>query len=418
MNKVVQPFKYNGKIVANYSKSYLQRALVLASISEGTSILSGFDYSEDVQAAMALIQNLGAKVRIEKNTLIITGNPSSARVEKVSLHVGESGLLLRMIAPIASVLSLESNITGQGSLLKRDMLSLKNNLGKNGLTIVLENNSLPMSIQGSLLKDQWQIDASEGSQLLSGLLMSLPLLGKSHKIEVSNLVSIPYIDLTLELMKKFGVNIDQDHYKSFSYQNESNYIAAKIEVEGDWSGAANHLVGAAISGALDLDGLQVNSKQADKAILTALKDFGAIVEWRGTTLHIKRNHLFPFSFDASDSPDLFPPLSVLASAAIGTSEIKGLHRLTNKESNRQNSCVALLEALGVQYRIQDDSLLIDGKGSVKGGTIATFNDHRIAMAGAIAAGISKQAITIENRTCVEKSYPEFFKDLEKATVSF
>ena len=418
MNKVVQPFKYNGKIVANYSKSYLQRALVLASISEGTSILSGFDYSEDVQAAMALIQNLGAKVRIEKNTLIITGNPSSPRVEKVSLHVGESGLLLRMIAPIASVLSLESNITGQGSLLKRDMLSLKNNLGKNGLTIVLENNSLPMSIQGSLLKDQWQIDASEGSQLLSGLLMSLPLLGKSHKIEVSNLVSIPYIDLTLELMKKFGVNIDQDHYKSFSYQNESNYIAAKIEVEGDWSGAANHLVGAAISGALDLDGLQVNSKQADKAILTALKDFGAIVEWRGTTLHIKRNHLFPFSFDASDSPDLFPPLSVLASAAIGTSEIKGLHRLTNKESNRQNSCVALLEALGVQYRIQDDSLLIDGKGSVKGGTIATFNDHRIAMAGAIAAGISKQAITIENRTCVEKSYPEFFKDLEKATVSF
>ena len=418
MNKVVQPFKYNGKIVANYSKSYLQRALVLSSISEGASILSGFDYSKDVQAAMALIQNLGAKVRIEKNTLIITGNPSSARVEKVSLHVGESGLLLRMIAPIASVLSLESNITGQGSLLKRDMLSLKNNLGKNGLTIVLEKNSLPMSIQGSLLKDQWQIDASEGSQLLSGLLMSLPLLGKSHKIEVSNLVSIPYIDLTLELMKKFGVNIDQDHYKSFSYQNESNYIAAKIEVEGDWSGAANHLVGAAISGALDLDGLQVNSKQADKAILTALNDFGAIVEWHGTTLHIKRNHLFPFSFDASDSPDLFPPLSVLASAAIGTSEIKGLHRLTNKESNRQNSCVALLEALGVQYRIQDDSLLIDGKGSVKGGTIATFNDHRIAMAGAIAAGISKQAITIENRTCVEKSYPEFFKDLEKATVSF
>lgn len=417
MNKVVQPFKYNGKIVANYSKSYLQRALVLASISEGASILSGFDYSEDVQAAMALIQNLGAKVRIEKNTLIITGNPSSARVEKVSLHVGESGLLLRMIAPIASVLSLESNITGQGSLLKRDMLSLKNNLGKNGLTIVLENNSLPMSIQGSLLKDQWQIDASEGSQLLSGLLMSLPLLGKSQKIEVSNLVSIPYIDLTLELMKKFGVNIDQDHYKSFSYQNESNYIAAKIEVEGDWSGAANHLVGAAISGALDLDGLQVNSKQADKAILTALNDFGAIVEWHGTTMHVKQNEQHPFFFDASNSPDLFPPLAVLACAAIGTSEIKGLHRLTNKESNRQNSCVALLEALGVQYRIQDDSLLIDGKGSVKGGTIATFNDHRIAMAGAIAAGISKQAITIENRTCVEKSYPEFFKDLEKATVS-
>lgn len=417
MNKVVQPFKYIGKIGANYSKSYLQRVLILSAISEGESILSGYDVSKDVQAAMALIQELGAKVRIEKNTLIITGNPSSAGVEKISLHVGESGLLLRMIAPIASMLSLESNITGQGTLLKRDMLSLKKNLEKNGLTVVLENNTLPMFIQGSLLKDQWQIDASEGSQLLSGLLMSLPLLGKSHKIEVSNLVSIPYIDLTLDLMKKFGVNIDQEHHKSFSYQNESNYIAAKIEVEGDWSGAANHLVGAAISGALELDGLQVNSKQADKAILTALKDFGAIVEWRGTTLHIKQNRQLPFCFDASNSPDLFPPIAVLACAAMGTSEIKGWHRLTNKESNRQNSCAALLIALGVQYRILEDSLLINGTGSVKGGTIATFDDHRIAMAGAIAAGISKQATIIENWTCVEKSYPDFFKDLEKATVS-
>ena len=418
MNKVVQPFKYNGKIVANYSKSYLQRALVLSAISEGESILCGYDGSKDVQVATALIQELGAKVRIEKNSLFITATPSSARAEKFSLHVGESGLLLRMIAPIASVLSLESIITGQGTLLKRDMLSLKKNLKKNGLTIVLENNSLPMIIQGSLLKDHWQIDASESSQLLSGLLMSLPLLGKSHKIEVSNLVSIPYIDLTLDLMEKFGVPIDNDNYQSFGYKDSYTYKAAKIEVEGDWSGAANHLVGAAISGAIDLDGLQLNSKQADIAILTALKDFGAIVEWRGATLHVKQNEQHPFFFDASNSPDLFPPLAVLACAAMGTSEIKGLHRLTHKESNRQKSCVALLEALGVQYRILEDSLLIDGTGSVKGGTIATYNDHRIAMAGAIAAGISKQAITIENRTCVEKSYPDFFKDLDKAILSF
>lgn len=418
MNKLIQPFKYRGKIVANYSKSYLQRAIVLAAISKGDSILSDFDNSKDVQAAMDLIQELGAKIRVEKENLIITGNATSDRKDILSLHVGESGLLLRMVAPIASVLSLESNITGQGTLLKRDMLSLKKNLEKNGLTIVLENNSLPMSIQGSLLKDQWQIDASEGSQLLSGLLMSLPLLGKSHKIKVSNLVSIPYIDLTLDVMEKFGVPIDNDNYQSFGYKDSYTYKAAKIEVEGDWSGAANHLVGAAISGALDLDGLQVNSKQADKAILTALNDFGAIVEWHGTTLYVKQNGQLPFFFDASNSPDLFPPLAVLACAAIGTSEIKGLHRLTNKESNRQNSCVDLLESLGVQYRIQEDSLLIDGTGSVKGGTIATFNDHRIAMAGAVAASISKQAITIENISCVEKSYPDFFRDLEKATLSF
>ena len=146
MNKVVQPFKYEGKIVANYSKSYLQRALVLAAISEGESILSGYDSSKDVQAAMTLIQELGAKIRIEKDTLIIIGIASIARREKISLHVGESGLLLRMIAPIASVLSFDSMITGQGTLLKRDMLSLKNNLVKNGLTIILENNTLKTNI--------------------------------------------------------------------------------------------------------------------------------------------------------------------------------------------------------------------------------------------------------------------------------
>lgn len=418
MNKVVQPFKYDGKIVANYSKSYLQRALVLAAISEGESILSGYDSSKDVQAAMTLIQELGAKIRIEKDTLIIVGIASIARTEKISLHVGESGLLLRMIAPIASVISFDSMITGQGTLLKREMLSLKNNLVKNGLTIILEINTLPISIQGDLSKNNWQIDARDGSQLLTGLLMSLPLIGKSHKIEVANLVSFPYIDLTLDLMEKFGVSIENQDYKLFSRKIPASYRAAKIQVEGDWSGAANHLVGAAISGEITIDGLQVNSKQADKAILTALKDFGAIVEWHGATLHIKQNHQLPFFFDASNSPDLFPPLAVLACAAIGTSEIKGLHRLTNKESNRQNSCVAMLEALGVSYTIQDDSIFIDGTGSVNGGKIATFNDHRIAMAGAIATAISQKEITIENINCVEKSYPDFFNDLEKATVSF
>ena len=138
MNKLIQPNKYSGKIVANYSKSYLQRAIVLAAISKGDSILSGFDNSKDVQAAMSLIQELGAKIRVEKENLIITGNATSDRKDILSLHVGESGLLLRMVAPIASVLSLESNITGQGTLLKRDMLSLKKNLEKIGLTIVLE----------------------------------------------------------------------------------------------------------------------------------------------------------------------------------------------------------------------------------------------------------------------------------------
>jgi len=418
MNKFVQPFKYQGNLVANYSKSYLQRAIVLAAISEGESILSGFDSSKDVNAAMTLIQELGAKIRIEKDTLFITGIAASDRLEKISLHVGESGLLLRMIAPISSLLSLNTIITGQGTLLERDMSSLNNNLVKNGLTIVLENNTLPISIRGDLSKNIWQIDARDGSQLLSGLLMSLPLLDKNHKIEVSNLVSIPYIDLTLDLMEKFGVSIENENYNSFCYKIPSNYRAAKIEVEGDWSGAANHLVGAAISGEITIDGLQVNSKQADKAIMTALMDFGAIVEWHGTSLLVKQNEMLPFFFDASNSPDLFPPLAVLACAAIGTTELKGLHRLTNKESNRIFSCVAMLEALGVSYRIQDDSLLINGTGSVKGGTIATYNDHRIAMAGAIAAGISQQEITIENWTCVEKSYPDFFKDLEKATVSF
>ena len=191
----------------------------------------------------------------------------------------------------------------------------------------------------------------------------------------------------------------------------------KNSIEGDWSGAANHLVGAAISGEITMKGLSIISTQADKSILNALVDFGAMVEVHEHEIKVQQNEKRPFVFDATHCPDLFPPLAILACAAVGTSEIIGLHRLVNKESNRQLSIVNMLNVLGVNYRIVADSIFIEGKGKVHGGTIATYNDHRMSMAGAIAACIASSEIIIDNITCVAKSYPNFFNDLKELSVS-
>jgi 3-phosphoshikimate 1-carboxyvinyltransferase len=236
-------------------------------------------------------------------------------------------------------------------------------------------------------------------------------------LNVEELSSKPYIDLTLDVLSDFSVSVRQEDYKIFNIIGNQSMSTQKINIEGDWSGAANHLVGAAISGEITMKGLSINSTQADKSILDALNDFGAMLEVHEQEIKVEQNEKRPFIFDATQCPDLFPPLAILACAAVGTSEIKGLHRLVNKESNRQLSIVKMLNVLEVNSKIVDDSIFIEGKGKVNGGTIATFNDHRMSMAGAIAACIASSDIIIDNVDCVSKSYPNFFNDLEAISLA-
>lgn len=407
MNKTILPFKYQGSLVANPSKSYLQRAIICAVLAkENTDLLVDMP-SEDVAAALRLLPTLGASFQ----NGIVTPTSSENRQVELILNVGESGLLLRLMSTIGLGFAKRLILQGEGTLLKRSIVSLVDQLRAIGLHVESNNGFLPVVIEGEITNTSLSVNASDSSQFLSGLLISLSQRPFDSVVNVTALSSEPYIDLTLDVLKDFGVSVRHEDYNTFYVNGNQPMSPQKNSIEGDWSGAANHLVGAAISGEITMKGLSIISTQADKSILNALVDFGAMVEVNEREITVKQNEKRPFLFDASNCPDLFPPLAILACAAIGTSEIIGLHRLVNKESNRQLSIVNMLNVLGVNYRIVSDSIFIEGRGKVHGGTIATYNDHRISMAGAIAACIASSDIIIDNIACVSKSYPNFFNDL-------
>ena len=413
MNKTILPFKYQGSLVANPSKSYLQRAIVCAVLAKEKTHFSIDNPSDDVAAALRLLPALGASFQ----NGIITPTSSAFRQDELILNVGESGLLLRLMSTIGLGFAKRLILQGEGTLLQRSIVSLVDQLRAIGLQVESNNGFLPIIIEGEITNTSLSVNASDSSQFLSGLLIALSQRPFDCVVKVTALSSKPYIDLTLDVLKDFGVSIRHEDYNTFYVNGNQPMFPLKNSIEGDWSGAANHLVGAAISGEITMKGLSIISTQADKSILNALVDFGAIVEVHEHEIKVQQNEKRPFVFNATHCPDLFPPLAILACAAVGTSEIIGLHRLENKESNRQRSIVKMLNVLGVNYRIVADSLFIEGNGKVHGGTIATYNDHRISMAGAIAACISTSKIIIDNVDCVAKSYPNFFNDLNELSVS-
>ena len=413
MNKTILPFKVQGSIVANPSKSYLQRAIVCAALAKEKTHFSIDNPSDDVSSALRLLPALGASYQ----NGIIHPSSSTNRLDELELSCGESGLLLRLMSTIGLGFAKRLILQGEGTLLNRSMVSLVDQLRAIGLQVESNNGFLPVVIEGEITNTSLSVNASDSSQFLSGLLIALSQKSFDCVVNVTALSSKPYIDLTLDVLNDFGVSIRHEDYNTFYINGNQLMSPQKVIIEGDWSGAANHLVGAAISGEITLKGLSIISTQADKSILDALSDFGAMVEVHEDKIKVEQNEKRPFVFDATHCPDLFPPLAILACAAVGTSEIIGLHRLENKESNRELSIVKMLNVLGVNYRIVADSIFIEGKGKVNGGTIATYNDHRISMAGAMAACIASSDIIIDNVACVSKSYPNFFNDLKELSVS-
>jgi len=408
--KSIKPFKFSGKLNAMTSKSYLQRALALASLAKGSSVLTNVQWSADGLAVADVVRQLGADVQEEFRKLIITPN-DSASDDDILLNIGESGLGLRMFSGLASLKNQPVTLTGKGSILERPIAPVMETLSACGVEVSSTAGKLPITISGKLKGGIYTVDGSFSSQILTGLLISLPLADGDTTLHVKDLKSIPYIDMTLELAQLFGAEITHDDYKVFHITGNQSYNGTSYAVEGDWSGMANHAVGAAISGEITISGLHEHSLQADKAILKALERTGASVVWNDGEIMIKQSQNLPFELDATHSPDIFPPLVVLACAAKGVSRITGIHRLTHKESDRLAALIETFEQLGVTLTTEKDTLLIHGTGSISAGTIHSFNDHRIAMAGCIAACISDGPILITKSEAVKKSYPLFFEEL-------
>jgi 3-phosphoshikimate 1-carboxyvinyltransferase len=410
MKKYLKPSTIEGNVKAPASKSMLQRALAMGLLAKTTTRISNVTYSSDCKAALQVIEALGARTRTGLEDVLVEGglHPTGE-----ILNCGEAGLSIRMFAPIAALWHKKLTLTGVGSLLSRPVSMIENPLKQLDVQVKTNNGFPPLTVQGPLCGGEAKVDGSVSSQLLTGLLIALPVAPSDSVLRVDSLKSTPYIDMTIAGLKSFGVEVRHSDYKEFYIKGNQAYTTADGEywVEGDWSGASFLLVAGAVGGTVTVEGLNTASPQADRRIIDALKAAGAEISMSGHSVTVSRKRLDAFSFDATHCPDLFPPLAALACNCSGESVIKGVERLYHKESNRAEALLKEFNGIGGNLQVEGNRMIIRGA-SLGGGTIDSHNDHRIAMAGAIAAIKADGNISIHEPQCVAKSYPGFFSDFQ------
>ena len=396
------------KISVSASKSYLQRALAISVLCQGKTVLENTSWSNDSLASKKIIEQLGATTKESKKTLEIFSN--GLAFNNISFNAFESGLTVRMFAPILALHNEETTIYGEGSLNNRPVEMIAEALNQLNVKVNCNEKHLPLNIQGPIKSGEITIDGSISSQLLTGLLITLPLVNGDSIIKVTDLKSRPYIDMTIDIIRKFGVHIENRDYKTFFIKGNQKYKATNYNIEGDWSSAAFFLVYGAIKNSIEIDNLNLNSLQADKQIILALKRAGAKISLNSNSIIVEKNQLKAFDFDATNCPDLFPPLVCLASQCRGETTIKGVSRLEYKESNRGQVLLTEFKKMGIKISIKNDTMRIVG-GNIKACTIDSHHDHRIAMSGGIMNLLCEGNIEIKNKDAINKSYPNFFNEL-------
>ncbi len=410
MNKFIKPSEYDVNITIPSSKSYMQRAVALAILADGTSTLINPDNSNDSTAGLNLAKTLGCEVEKLDGKVKIT---PFKQILNTTVSVGEAGLGLRLFTPVCALFGKNITVEGKGTLLKRPMNSLEKPMEILGAKIELSNGSFaPIKITGKLKGGNVEIDGSESSQFLTGLLVSLPKAENDSVLTVNNLKSIPYVQMTIDIIRHFGGEIINIDNKIFKIKGNQTYKATEYQVEGDWSSAAAHLVAGATSGRAVIHGLNPNSLQADKAVIDVLQSCGADVKIEQNTITVTKNKLESFDFDATNCPDLFPVLASLAANCDGVSCIKGVTRLAHKESDRANAIKDEFGKIGISVNIQGDEMRITG-GKIHGATVDSHKDHRMSMSLAVCALNSDYGIEIIDAESVSKSYPAFWDDFNR-----
>lgn len=401
----------------------MQRACAAALLTPGITRLTRYGNSNDEQAALEIISQLGAEITRANDELIITSSDeifTSTDAEKELLvSCGESGLSMRMFAPIAALFNFNITFEGEGSILTRPMNFFDENLPQLEVDIHSNKGKLPLTIKGPLKPKEITVDGTLSSQFLTGLLFAFAKSCKEPvSIFVQNLQSTPYIDLTISVLNHFGFKVENENHKKFTVHPRTIEKGTTIEytVEGDWSNAAFLLVAGAIAGDVTLKGVDLDSPQGDKNIINALQNCGAGVSINGDEITITSAELHGFNFDATHCPDLFPPLVALAVNCKGTSTIHGVNRLIHKESNRAVSLSQEFSKMNADITYAGDVMTIQGGRVIKGAPVSSHNDHRIAMACAVAGLAAEGDTQISGAEAIKKSYPDFYEDLEKLKV--
>ena len=421
------------------SKSMAQRAIIAAALADGTSHLSGYTPCEDSQSAIAAARSIGADIK-EGPTLVIRGC-GSKDLDISEIYTGESGLLTRMLIPVLAMKNGGKSFTvnGRGTLPTRPLAGAAQIMASFG--VILENLAgggkevkVPLRVNGKLLPGRADISGKGGSQIISGLLMALPLADKNSTLYIHEPKSIPYMFMTADVMQKFGVKAaselegGDDFLESqdwslctgmtFRIKGEQRYQAADFRLEADWSSAAPFLVAGAIFGSVQVEGLDTSSLQADLSIIDILAEAGACVSQveDTQTICVQKAPLNAFEMDLANAPDLFPVVSVLAAFCPGQTRLGGVGRLATKESNRAEAILEMLLQLGVDARIEKDDMFIAGHSltsrllggnMLRSGAYTSRHDHRMVMALKVAQLGADGPIVIDDELCVAKSFPDF-----------
>ena len=432
------------------SKSFAQRAIVAAALAEGVSHLRGYTACGDNESALAAVRMLGAGVKIEGNTIVIEGIGASAGcLDLKELHTGESGFLTRMMVPLLAAISSEPvRVTGEKTLLKRPLTDAHDIMAAFGVRLYPEGENqrkqdcyLPLKVSGPLIPGRADVSGKGGSQLLSGLLAALPLCGDKSALYVHDPRSIPYLFITVDVLKKFGIRMSSEMEGgddfletqdwslctgvNFHIKGGQRYKAADFAIEADWSGAAPFLVTGAIFGDVEVEGLDTESLQADISIMDILMEAGASMsqlDSPGGPIHVRRSPLSPFRADLNNCPDLFPIVAVLAAFCPGESHLLGVERLRHKETDRAAAIEQMLCQMGVPVKIEEDEMTIEGMGLtqriltgrlLRGGRYVSHADHRMVMALKVAALGADSPVEIDDVACVAKSFPTFIELFSK-----
>ncbi len=400
MDIIITPSPISGGIEGIASKSFAHRALICACLAEGKSEIRINTTSADIEATVSCLRSLGAGIEI--NGSVYTVTPFDFSRKNAEIDCGESGSTIRFLLPVICSLGINTKIHAHGRLPERPLSPLKEELIRMGAEI---SESFPLSVSGKIQSGEFTIKGDVSSQFVTGLLMALTLIGGRINL-LPPVQSRPYIDITLEVLRSFGADIKEEN--NTFYINKSPLIGREFTVEADWSNAAFPLCMGA-----EVTGLNPDSVQGDKAILDVLKNMGAVITQNGGSFKADVSSLHGCRIDAADIPDAVPVIAAVAATANGETVIYNGERLRIKESDRIQTTCSMLRSLGADITETDDGMIIKGKKFLSGGETDSFNDHRIAMAAAVAACRCKGNVIIRNAEAVNKSYPRFFNDFNK-----
>ncbi len=417
MNIRLKPCRFCGEVTAISSKSDAHRLLIASALSDRQTFIRCNARSADITATVNCLNSLGADIKFVDASISV--KPIKEKRKSAVLDCNESGSTIRFLLPVAAALGTNTEFTGGGRLPERPLSPLREQMEAHGV-VFSPINVFPVKINGEMISGEFTIKGNISSQFITGLLFALPLLNGNSIINVIPPVeSRPYIDMTLNTLKKFGITVTEKSNSFFIPGGQKYASPGTVESEGDWSNSAFFLTAGAVSGRVTVTGLDVSSVQGDKQILTILKEMGAEITVEQGSITVKKGDLHGINIDARNIPDLVPIISVAAAAANdGETVITGAERLKIKESDRLTAVYESFKALGVDISKTDDGLVINKTGIVSGGAVSGYNDHRMVMALSVLSAVSSGDIILRGAEAVNKSYPNFFEDFSSLGGSY